>query len=392
MNAKVREVPVRFHSTGGTFRLRAAAATTETSPKEASATRPMGGVAYNGGILYDTLGRPVVVDLEGLAPLKEGGVPMLYQHTEAVGIVRSVAPGDGVLSYEGQLISSIGRGAMIATFADIGYPWELSIHAEAEDDGVEEVHEGQTATANGQIFEGPILIYRQSRIREISVTETGQDPDTATQIAARAGGGATRRVRVSSPETRTMAETTTEAGAETTAASVEGLRSAHPELVQQIEAAARDAGIVAERERVASILEATQSALADDPAPEGEQASAPSPTAEAMAVAASAISKGDGVNSITAALVKIARRAGGAKAQTAQDARRAVTASATAVETGTDDAVTTGSATAASGPIGALMASASSDWKSMSASQRAATKCIDEDAYVGERLLAAKGK
>lgn len=388
MNAKVREVPVRFHSTGGTFTLIARASPDGTAPAaEAEAkTIATGGVAYTGQVLHSFFG-DVIADLDGLAPINARGIALLYGHHSPVGVVRAVSKTERGLEYSGEMVKGLEKSNEIAALAASGFPWQLSIRAEP--DVIEELGDKATADVNGQTVTGPITIFRQWRLPEISIVELGMDGDTEATIAAHAGGGVRRRVLLASPASRDdMADTDT-ATAPTT---VEELRASSPDLVAAIEAEATAQGVSAERARITEIIEATRQAIAGEPA----EGATPEPNVEAQALdlIVTATKDGKAAHTLMASLLKLSRASVKATAvpASAQEARRAVTAAATAVETGTDDAVTTGSATAASGPIGALMASASNDWKSMSASQRAATKCIDEDAYVGERLLAAKGK
>lgn len=393
MKAKFREVPVRFHSTSGTLTVKARAATPtpesdgETSienASESSATQQVGGIAYTGGVLQSMFG-DVIVDMQGMQPLPERGAALLYGHSQPIGVVRSVDVTDRGIEYSGEMVRGLERSAEIAALAANGFPWQLSIRAEP--DVVEDVSPGVMAEVNGISVEGPIMIFRQWRLPEISIVELGLDSRTEATVAAHAGGGVRRRVLVASPAGETMTDTETAAAP----ATVEDLRASSPELVAEIEAAANEQGVNAERSRVVEIINATVQAIAGEGEPEGDTENV---EAQALAVVASAVQGGQKAQTLLASLIKLSRAAVKATAvpASAQEARRAVTASATAVETGTDEAETTGSATAASGPIGSLMASASADWKSMSASQRAATKCIDEDAYVGERLLAAKGK
>jgi hypothetical protein len=41
------------------------------------------------------------------------------------------------------------------------------------------VSQGKTVTVNGQLFEGPITIFRQNRIREFTICSTGADRNTS---------------------------------------------------------------------------------------------------------------------------------------------------------------------------------------------------------------------
>lgn len=379
--------PVRMRSEGGTMTLLARAAPDSAAEAEAqSETIATGGVAYTGAVLHSFFG-DVIADLDGLAPINARGIALLYGHYRPVGVVKSISKTDKGLEYSGEMVRGLEQSDEIAALAKNGFPWQLSIRAEP--DVIEEIGEKATAQVNGQTVTGPISIFRQWRMPEISIVELGMDGDTEATIAAHAGGGARRRVLLASPASRDdMADTDT-ATAPTT---VEELRASSPDLVAAIEAEAHTNGVSAERARITEIIEATRQAIAGEPA-EGE-AAAPNVEAQALDLIVTATKDGKAATTLMASLLKLSRASVKATAApaTAQNARRAVTATAAAVEPGTDDAPATTATTISSGPVGSLMASAAAAWKAMSASQRAATKCIDEDAYVGELLLAAKGK
>lgn len=384
--------PIRLRSEGGTMTLlaRAAPGGADAPAAEAEAeseTIATGGVAYTGAVLHSFFG-DVIADLDGLAPINARGIALLYGHYRPVGVVKSISKTDKGLEYSGEMVRGLEQSDEIAALAKNGFPWQLSIRAEP--DVIEEIGEKATAQVNGQTVTGPISIFRQWRMPEISIVELGMDGDTEATIAAHAGGGARRRVLLASPASRDdMADTDT-ATAPTT---VEELRASSPDLVAAIEAEAHTNGVSAERARITEIIEATRQAIAGEPA-EGDAAAEPNVEAQALDLIVTATKDGKAATTLMASLLKLSRASVKAAAApaTAQDARRAVTAAAAAVESGTDDAPAATATTIGSGPVGSLMASAAAAWKSMSASQRAATKCIDEDAYVGELLLAAKGK
>jgi hypothetical protein len=65
-----------------------------------------------------------------------------------------------------------------------GHTWQASIGAYTLEE--ESVPAGQTATANGQTFTGPVIIARRSVLRETSVLPMGADSTTSVNLAASA--------------------------------------------------------------------------------------------------------------------------------------------------------------------------------------------------------------
>ena len=126
-----------------------------------------------------------------------------------------------------------------------------------------------------------------------------------------------------------MADTDT-ATAPTT---VEELRASSPDLVAAIEAEAHTQGVSAERARITEIIEATRQAIAGEPA-EGEAAAEPNVEAQALDLIVTATKDGKAANTLMASLLKLSRASVKATAvpASAQEARRAVTAAADAID------------------------------------------------------------
>lgn len=377
MTTKVREVPVRFHSTGGTFTLRARASPdgSAAAPAVESETIAVGGVAYTGAVLDSFFGG-VVADLDGMQPIPERGAAILYGHIPGIGVIKAVSRTERGLEYSGHIVRGLAETDRIALLAKHDFPWQLSIRAEPE--VVEEVLDGVEAEVNGFKVTGPLIIFRQWRLPEISIVELGLDGDTEATIAAHAGGGVRRRVLVASPTDGDMAEQDTA----TAPATVEELRASNPDLVAAIEAAAQEAGVSAERARITEILDATRAAIVAEDAKEGDE---PQVEAQALDVVASAVKDGKAANTLMASLLKLSRTAAKA-AMTPQDARRAITATAEQEESGQD---TPAPESRANGRTrqGSLMASAKATWAALPHTEKA--KWLDERAFVGEQLRAA---
>jgi len=151
---------------------------------EAKSLRRFEMVAYTGTAMelagWDA---PVVIDLAGLAIrgtarpiLKDHSPSMIVGHTESVGVEA------GRLRVAG-LVSGSGRVAgEIVESSKNGFPWQASVGAKAT--RVEFVKKGQSASANGRMFEGPVHVVRASTLSEISFVALGADDDTSARVAA----------------------------------------------------------------------------------------------------------------------------------------------------------------------------------------------------------------
>jgi len=142
--------------------------------------------AYNGGPMRFAWSKvPVVVDIAGM-DLGNKSRPILRDHDaqRIVGHSDRIIAAAGSLHVEGTA-SAVGPDALeVVAAADNGFPWQASIGCDIHD--AEDVAHGQTATANGQTFAGPMMIVRSSRLGEISFVALGADDSTiARMIAAR---------------------------------------------------------------------------------------------------------------------------------------------------------------------------------------------------------------
>lgn len=149
----------------------AAASTDNTAP------RTFSGVAHSGKpFVYK--GRRAIVDLSTLS--HKDAVPALLLHDRAarVGVGRLAVGADG-LTISGTLLDN-EHGKQVAAEADQGFPWQMSAHIDPAQ--VEILPAGKTASVNGQTVTGPILILRNSDVREVSFTPTGVDRHTHAAV------------------------------------------------------------------------------------------------------------------------------------------------------------------------------------------------------------------
>ncbi len=139
--------------------------------------RTFSGIAYSG----DTVsywGESMVIDLSSIILPDPCPILMNHDRDRPVGFGRLIVR-DNALHAEGTLLSN-DEARSLAASADDGFPWQFSIHAEPGT--VEEVTAGATVQVNGRQIAGPITIFRQSRIRELSFTPTGVDYRTEAHV------------------------------------------------------------------------------------------------------------------------------------------------------------------------------------------------------------------
>jgi phage major head subunit gpT-like protein len=156
------------------------AAASSDGPRRFSMTAYTGGAMRLGGWPH-----PVVVDLAGMRVtaksrpvLRDHDPGKIVGHTEEVDIQPKRIAVTGVLSADNLFSREV------ATSAGNGFPWQASIGASVEK--VVFVEEGETATANGRTFSGPVYVARRTTFGEVSFVALGADDATSARLAASA--------------------------------------------------------------------------------------------------------------------------------------------------------------------------------------------------------------
>lgn len=139
--------------------------------------RTFKGVA-NSGKPFGYGGCQAVVDLAQLS--HKASVPVLLEHSpvKMAGVCSLSVTADGLIA-EGSLLSN-EFGTQIAEAADQGFPWEMSVYAQAE--SYEELAAGAVLSVNGNEVTGPAVILRRCTIREVSFTAVGVDSETEAVV------------------------------------------------------------------------------------------------------------------------------------------------------------------------------------------------------------------
>jgi hypothetical protein len=142
--------------------------------------RRFSGVAYSGQLIARHWAwGDLIFDLDSIDMPER--VPVLVEHDrrQRAGVIDkfSVDPEKG-LEVSGYLLDN-EHGGMVAADADAGFPWQMSVNIEPA--LVEEVPRGEIVV-NGHSLKGPVTVFRQGAIREVSFTPTGADRHTSATV------------------------------------------------------------------------------------------------------------------------------------------------------------------------------------------------------------------
>ena len=150
----------------------------EVSKAEEGQKRKFKGTAYAGGRVdgHWYWGRSgVVFDLDGIEIDKPAALLEEHFSSSRIGVVQTVDT-NGKIDVSGDFLTN-AKAQEIVQDSDDGFPFQMSMMIDPG--SIEEVSQGKTITVNGQVFEGPITIFRQNRIREFTICSTGADRNTS---------------------------------------------------------------------------------------------------------------------------------------------------------------------------------------------------------------------
>jgi hypothetical protein len=153
------------------------------------------GIAYTGVAMeLDGFEHPLVIDNTGW-DFTGKSRPILKDHApeKPVGSTTSVQLVAQDVQFEG---IANGSGPWRDEVVEAGkndFPWQVSVGAKVL--AAEFLPKGKTALVNGQTFEGPKIISRKTRLKEISILSLGADDDSAARIAARAAGTGSMKLK-----------------------------------------------------------------------------------------------------------------------------------------------------------------------------------------------------
>jgi hypothetical protein len=138
------------------------------------------GIAYSGAMVQNW--GALVVDLA--TTRFDTPMPLLAEHgrAEIIGVIDAGTNDGASLVVSGKIFSDIAgsRGEQIAQCAIRGAPYEMSIGLF----GYNElwVAAGSSLMVNGQLFNGPLTVLQNGRVREVSIVSLGADANTDAQL------------------------------------------------------------------------------------------------------------------------------------------------------------------------------------------------------------------
>lgn len=152
----------------------------------APAKRKFSGKAYSGEVIDNhSYWGNVIFDMATMTvPPK---LPALIDHSRsqrAGYVTESSIDNANGFTVNGVLLTN-EHGKAVAQDSDEGFPWQMSVHIEPR--SIEEFAAGEQVTVNGRQFTGPLTVFRNSTIVEVSFTATGQDSNTAAVAMSRGG-------------------------------------------------------------------------------------------------------------------------------------------------------------------------------------------------------------
>lgn len=146
--------------------------------------------AYNGGVMTVGFFGDIVIDLQGLSVTAKQR-PILANHDPLTPVGHTVGAdgkGNGIEILESSIVASgvfsvpsMETDKIVAS-SDNGLEWQASVGVNptklifVDDDVIVE--------ANGQEFTGPLIVARESELKEISFVALGADDTTTTKVAA----------------------------------------------------------------------------------------------------------------------------------------------------------------------------------------------------------------
>lgn len=141
--------------------------------------------AYTGAAIRQSWSRePIVIDLQGMELRQK--LPIVMGHDYSIGSIvgqtTSVRVEGGKLLVDAEVFASGDVAKRVRELAASGYPWQASVGADVRRH--QKIDAEQTATVNGQMFQGPIRIVKASSLREVSFVVLGADANTHVSIAA----------------------------------------------------------------------------------------------------------------------------------------------------------------------------------------------------------------
>lgn len=203
--------------------------------------------AYTGTKISSWFG-DIMIDIPGIQTKEK--MPILREHFRDRVVGYGDAWKEDNFYISGQFSNSTDDAREVMALADEGYPWQASISVRPTK--VERLEDNKSkATVNGSEVEGPLEIWRESKVGEVSFVSLGADDNTAAitmsdeKFSVEILGSFSEEINKNT-KTKEIVMT------------LDDLKKDHPDLLAEMELAAEtkgiEKGIIQERERVTQIL------------------------------------------------------------------------------------------------------------------------------------------
>lgn len=142
-------------------------------------------IVANTGAVMNFGDERLAIDVDGVYPHDDRGVPILYGHDfeRGIGHSTSIQAVDGDLIIEGVVSRETETARDFVTSARNGFPWQASVMGYVRN--FIELEDGEDLELHGETIEGPAFIATSFELFEVSVVEYGADGRTSSEIAAR---------------------------------------------------------------------------------------------------------------------------------------------------------------------------------------------------------------
>lgn len=207
--------------------------------------RGFSGKANSGGIFDHWYYTKLALDMKSLK-INRQDLPVLRDHwSNAIcGYTSKVTKGDDGINVEGLLFDATDVGREMLAIMEAGFPTQMSVWVPPG--RVQRLAEGEEAKVNGQTMTGPGAIFYDATLREVTLTSLGADENTGASLLSAGQSKRSHTALLMGGESMT---TETEA----TPLSAALLKEQHGGVYDEIHKLGREAGIEAERKRVAEL-------------------------------------------------------------------------------------------------------------------------------------------
>lgn len=152
-------------------------------PAQPTVKREWSMVANTGKAMQRWWGE-LMLDLDGAKFRQKVGLLLDHSTDQRLGYSTEVRRTPRGLEAKGRLLDN-EHANLVLKESQQGFPFQASLMAVAS--RVQVLDEGEEATCNGQTVQGPVAIFREWNLRELTLTVLGADDDTATEAFATNG-------------------------------------------------------------------------------------------------------------------------------------------------------------------------------------------------------------